>query len=72
MIKMSGLVCDNCSVIIKYTRDITEEDRKLDFHLCEKCNPHPIEIISPEDLSEYPTEPQVPVRKRGSRRKKGE
>lgn len=48
-IKMSGLVCDKCKVIIKYASAITEEDKETDFHLCERCNPRPEPIVTDED-----------------------
>lgn len=32
-------MCDKCRILIKYTSDITEEDKGTDFHLCERCNP---------------------------------
>lgn len=32
-------MCDKCRILIKYAADITEEDKKSDFHLCERCSP---------------------------------
>lgn len=41
MHKLSGIICDKCRVIIRTTSNLTEEDKLSDYHLCERCNPHP-------------------------------
>lgn len=47
MHKLSGVICDKCRILITAISHLTEDDKKTDYHICERCNPHPepIELL---------------------------
>ena len=41
MHKLSGVICDKCRILITAISHVTGEQKLTDYHICERCNPHP-------------------------------